>query len=270
MKKKIFFLIIIFVLLLSHSLLSKNVYVKLAFGLGSGGDVEDVLLTQIEYSDYMSMGQEQRQSLGQDIYLEFIYQLNSYISFSVGNGYISKLLRGKVSQFTPPESSAFKGDYFLEPEFAASAIPICFSAICSFPVSSVLRVNFTGGVGYYIGTFENKSKWRTNIAGFSTWEYRSWNFEGKCNTVGYLFGAGFEIDVSLNLCLTVDAFYRDVNFDNIKSSGEIGDTTLSYIKFYEGSGGISLEKLPSVDFDYRIKQTSLSGYSVRAGLKFKF
>lgn len=267
MKVRKFFSLIFFMLFLLFPLhlQGKKFFVKLAFGLASGGNVEDTLLTQSEYSHYISMGEEKRSSLGQDLYLEFIYQITPHISLSVGNGYTSKMLKGKTAQFTSPESSHIEGGFTLSPEFASEAIPICFSVIFSYPASPSLWINFAGGVGYYFGTFESKSEWQApSLPGFSTWEFRSWNFKGKANTIGYHVGAGFDIDLSWNLFLAVDALYRIVNFNNIKSSGDVGgDTTFFYLRFFEGDE-------VSMDIDYRIPQVSLSGFSVRAGFKFKF
>ena len=265
MKVRKLFPLIFFMLFLLFPLhlQGKQFFVKLAFGLAAGGNVKDNLLTQSEYSSYISMGQEERSSLGQDLYLEFIYQISPHIGLSVGYGYTSKTLKGKTAQFTPPGN--IEGDFTLSPEFASEAIPICFSAIFSYPASPSLRISFVGGVGYYFGTFESKSKWQApSLPGFSTYGYSSWNFKGKDNTIGYHVGAGFDMDLSWNLFLAVDALYRIVNFNNIKSSGDVGDdTTLFYLRFLEGDE-------VSMDIDYRITQVNLSGFSVRAGFKFKF
>jgi len=244
----------------------KQFFVKLAFGLSSGGNVEDTLLTQAKYSDYISIGGEGKPKLGQDIFLEFIYQLNPYISFSLGNGYTSKVLKGKNAQYSPPEiEHVITGGYILSPEFSSDVIPVCFSVIFSYPASPSLQINFLAGAGYYFGTFESKTQWRTlSDPGYGTSRNPSWNFEGKANTIGYHVGASFDIDFSRNLILSVDTLYRKVNFNNIKSSGEVGgDTTFTNFRFFEG-GEVS------VDFDYRVSRVSLSGFSVRAGLKFEF
>lgn len=257
-------LILLFVIFLPFNLHAKKLFLKIAFGLASGGDVSDNIVTKSEYYDYISLSEERETKLGQDIYLEFIYQVNSFLSFSVGNGYISKTLIGKEAQFDPPESPyPFNPDFTLTPEFSSSVIPICFSAIFSFPVASTLKVNFYGGMGYYFGSFESKMKWQMDSSESSTWEYRSWNFKGTANTIGYHLGTGFDIDLSLNLLLTVDALYRGVNFKRIKSSGVVGmDTTFFQIRFFEGES-VS-------EFDYRVSQISLSGVLFRTGLKFKF
>lgn len=262
MKKISLSLILLLIFLFPLNLQGKRFFVKLSYGLASGGDLSDMLLTETEYSDYVTMGQEKKTRLGQDIYLEFIYQLNPYLSFSVGNGYTSKALEGKKAHFISPGVTEI--NFMLSPEFASSIIPTCFSAILSVPVNSFLRINFAGGIGYYYGVFESKSKWKAPyLEGFSTWEHHTWNFKGKGSTVGYHLGAGFDIDLSSKLFVTVDAFYRIIEFNNIKSSGEIGGSqTFSYFRFFIGG------ELP--EFDYRVSRFTLSGYSVRVGLKFKF
>ena len=256
-------LIILFIFFLPFNLHAKKLFVKISFGLASGGDVNDALVTKSEYYDYISMSEERESKLGLDIYLEFIYQVNSFLSFSVGNGYISKTLIGNEVQFDPPESDGVDINFTLAPEFSSSVIPICFSAIFSFPVASTLKVNFYGGMGYYFGSFESKTKWHSDLSGFSTWEYRSWNFKGSANTVGYHLGTGLDIDLSMSLFLSVEALYRGVNFKRIKSSGVVGmDTTFFQIRFFEGESVSG--------FDYRVSQISLSGVLFRTGLKFKF
>lgn len=268
MRVRKFFLIIFLTLFLLFPLYiqGKQFFVKLAFGLSSGGNVEDALLTQAKYSEYISIGGGGKPKLGQDIFLEFIYQLNPYISFSLGNGYTSKVLKGKDTQYSPPEiEHIIKGGYILSPEFSLDVIPVCFSVIFSYPASPTLRINLSGGAGYYFGTFESKTHWRTLAdSGYGTSRNPTWNFEGKANTIGYHAGTGFDIDFFQNLILSVDVLYRKINFNNIKSSGEVGgDTTFTNFRFFEG-GAVS------ADFDYRVSRVSFSGFSVRAGLKFSF
>jgi len=268
MKIRTFFLLTFFMLFLLFPLhlQGKQFFVKMSLGVAFGGDINDALLTQAKYSDYICIGTEGKPKLGPDIFLEFIYQLNPYISFSLGNGYTSKMLKGKTAEYSPPGiEQLITGVYALSPEFSSDVIPVCFSAIFSFPARSSFRINFTAGVGYYFGAFESKTQRRApSDPGYSTSGIRSWNFEGKANTIGYHVGAGFDIDLSWNLILSVDALYRIVNFNNIKSSGEIGgDTTFIYFRFFEGDE-------ISGDFDYHVSRVSLSGLSLRAGLKFKF
>lgn len=262
-------LILLFIFFLPFNLHAKKLFVKIAFGLASGGNVNDTLVTKSEYYDYISMSEGRESKLGQDIYLEFIYQVNSFISFSIGNGYISKMLVGRAAQFDPPESIyPFNPDFTLTPEFSSSVIPVCLSAILSFPVTSSAQANFYGGMGYYLGYFESRMKWEISDPESSMGEPRSWNFKGHASTFGYHIGGGFDINLSSNLYLSFEALYRIVEFKRIKSSdlesSGIGwtDITFFILRFF---GGDSFS-----DFDYRVSKIGLSGVSCRTGLKFRF
>jgi len=67
-----------------------------------------------------------------------------------------------------------------------------------------------------------------------------------------------------------DILMTQSKYVDYKSSGEMSNTTLSYLKFYEGGEPRSLEDTPTVEFDYRVRKASLSGYLIRVGLKFTF
>lgn len=262
MKKRILLLILVVIFLLPAPLQAKSLFIKMSLGIASGGDIDDILITRPEFAGYISIGQDKKSKLGQGVYMELIYQVSPHLSFSVGNGYLYKLLTGNTAEFAPP---AFKGKYFLTPEFSAEAIPIYISAVFTFPIKTSFQINIMGGLGYYFGTFESKSKWRTpDYPGYTTWEYRSWNFKGSDRAIGFHLGAGFDLGLYENLFMTLDARYRTVNFNSIKSQAELGvDTTLFYLEFYES-------KHTQVDFDYRVNQVSLSGFSLQGGFKFRF
>jgi len=260
LKKILIFTLVFF---LPVNLQANELFVKMTFGLSSGGDVNDALLSPFEYSDYISMGDKQESKLGADIYLEFIYQLNPHISFSIGNGYLSEKLEGETAQFVSPEINGRSIGYTLAPEFSSAAIPVCLSSILTFPVSTSIHINLEGGVGYYFGTFESKTKWRS-LPGFTPWESSSWNYKGKANTIGYHLGIGFDIEFSSSMFLTIGALYRVANFKNVKSTEELGqNSTFSSLLFYRIGG-------EHLDYDYRVSQVSLSSYSFRVGMKFRF
>lgn len=245
---------------------AKGLFIKMTFGLASGGDVDDSLLTSPEFSDYVTAGRKDRSPIGQAVFIELIYQVNSYIGISVSNGYFYKMLKGKPAQYSPAAmESAFIGGFSLSPEFHSEAIPVCLSAILTLPFSSTIRMNFLGGLGYYYGRFESRTKWRLpSHPGFETFEYRSWNFKGDDHAIGFHLGSGLDLKVNEKMFLVCDVLYRSVSFHNIKTSGEIGqDTTFFYLQFYEGQEVLT-------DFDYRVNQASLSGISVQIGMKFKF
>ena len=224
--------------------------------------MDDKLLSNPGYSKFVSLGDKGKSSLGQGYYLEFIYDFNRYLSISIGNGYASKMLKGRIVEYKPSLGDSV--DYFLKPEFSTEIIPIWVCLLFSPPLPSFLKANLRAGLGYYWGRFESKSQWTTNLPGFTTWEYRSWNFKGNGHCIGYLVGTGIDLALSLNLYLSCEAVYRIINFHEVKSSAELGtDSTFSYFRFYE------TDKI-STDFDYRVNKVSVSGFSLQAGLKFKF
>lgn len=102
MKK--YFLHIIIVLILSSPwpLEAKGLFIKMTFGVVTGGNVEDNLITSPEFSYFVTLGEKGRSQLGQAVCLELIYQLSPYVSFSVSNGYASKMLKGKPAIYTSP------------------------------------------------------------------------------------------------------------------------------------------------------------------------
>ncbi len=262
MKKRILLLILVVIFLLPAHLQAKSLFIKMSLGITLGGDMDDILITRPEFADYISIGQDKNIKLGQGVYMELIYQVSRHISFSVRNGYLYKLLTGNTAEFEPP---TFKVKYVITPEFSAEAIPICFSAVFTYPIRGSFQINITGGLGYYFGTFESKSKWRSpDYPGYTTLEDRSWNFKGSSRAIGYHLGAGFDFGLYENLFLTLDALYRTVNFNSIKSEAELGvETTFFYLEFFEG-------KHTQIDFDYRVNQVSLSGLSIQGGVKFRF
>lgn len=264
MKKLFLPLFFVFVFSFPLNLHAKKLFIKLTLGLIPGGNVEDVLLSPSIYSEYVAICHEKHSKLGQEIYLEFIYKLNPYFGFSIGNGYTHKTLKGKTSQYSLPDLPPDREQVFtVFPKFTMEAVPICFSSIFSFPVTSSIHVNFTGGVGYYFVKYECLSKWSTM---YPTGPYfaSAYTFKGNSNEFGFHFGAGFDIDISLNLFLTVDALYRIINLNNLKSVDLYERNTTSW--YLENFIGLDF----SEDYEYQLSEAGITGISVRVGLKFEF
>lgn len=261
MRKAILPLFFILVFLSAPDLQASKFFMKMSFGLSAGGDVEDILITSPEYAKYVSIGEVEKSQWGLSVFWEFTYKLNQYIGFSVGNGYESRKLEGGRTEFNSPQ---FEASYFLTPEFSADIVPITFSLVFSLPVSNKFHLNFSGGVGYYIASFQSKSEWKTSLTDFSTWEYRSWNFKGHAQSFGFHLGTSSDVHLSGGVFLIFDVGYRSIRFDNIESDKDIGqETTFFFLRFYEGGEALT-------DFDYRLSEVNLSGISGRLGLKFQF
>jgi len=257
MKKYISTLLLIFVLTMPINLHAKKLCVKLTFGLASGGDiVGDAFLYPEEY-ECAATGQTLRSKIGMDVYLEFICHLNPHFSLSLGNGYSSRMLRGKTPHFTPAEGSHYVYVYTFFPEINAQMIPVCFSAIYSFIVSPSFQGNIKGGIGYYFGIFKSESKFRRSVPGLEpvALEFRPSNFTGGGNGVGFHLGAGFDFGFSEHFIFVIEGLYTRVQFKNIESSAKLEEMPLFFSKLF---------------FNYCCSEFDLTGFSLRAGLKFTF
>jgi hypothetical protein len=231
-------------------------YLKLSFGLSKGGFIEDTLLSPSEFSEYVAFSNETHSTIGLDVYAEFIYHLNSYLSLSLGYGYISKTLFGKTSEYDRLDSGQI---YAVYPECYMEVTPFCSSLSLSFPLSSSIQINFYGGVGFYLVNCESRTVWQ-----FGNYDRTTFNLEGSSSQIGYHFGGGFDKEIAMNFLLTLDAEYKIVNFKNIESVELTGDyQTSEYLQWF-------MRETFTEDFDYQISEVGLTGLSIRVGIKFRF
>jgi hypothetical protein len=256
MKKIYLILLLLSIIFFPSNLHAKEFYIKLSFGLAQGGAIEDSLLTPPGFNDYVEVSQEIHPNFGMDVYVEFTYHLNRYIGFSIGNGYISKTLTGKTSEY----DRAGLGQIFtVFPNFSMEVIPICISLELSLPLTSAIKFNLKGGLGYYFMRCEGNTTWQWGGYNRSTY-----NFDGNSNQIGYHFGASFDKELSMNLFLSIDAEYKIVNFKNMQSSEVSGSLeTGEYLQWF-------MYETFTEDFDYIVSQASITGFSMRVGFKFKF
>ena len=234
----------------------KKMYMKVSFGISQGGFIEDAVLSPSEFSEYGTVSYGTHSTIGLDVYVEFIYHLNRFLSLSVGNGYISKSLIGKTSEYDRLDSGQI---YTVYPECYMEVIPFCCSLALSFPLSSSMQVNFYGGAGFYIMNCESKTTWQ-----FGGYDRSTYNFEGNSSQIGYHFGGGFDKEIAMNFLLTIDAEYKIVNFKNIESEELFGDyRTSEYLQWF-------MRETFTEDFNYQLSEVGLTGLSIRVGIKFRF
>lgn len=229
---------------------------KVSFGLSQGGFIEDALLSSSEFSEYGTVSHETHSTIGLDVYVEFIYHLNRFLSLSVGNGYISKSLIGKTSEYDRLDLGQI---FTVYPECYMEVIPFRCSLSLSFPLSSSIQVNFYGGAGFYLMNCESKTTWQ-----FGGYDRSTYNFEGNSSQIGYHFGGGFDKEIAMNFLLTIDAEYKIVNFKNIESVEITGGyQTSEYLRWF-------MRETFTEDFDYQLSEAGLTGLSIRVGIKFRF
>lgn len=267
MKKYISTLLLIFVFILPLNLHAKKLSVKLTFGLTSGGHiVRDNFIYPVEY-ECVALGQALRSKIGMDIYLEFVYQLSPHFSLSLGNGYSSRMLRGKTPQFTPAEGSPYVYDYVFLPEINSQMVPICLSARYSYIASPSFQANIKGGIGYYYGIFQSESKFHRSIPGLEPVEpeFRPANFTANGLAFGFHLGTGLDVSLSEHFVFVIEGLYTVVKFKKIESSAKLEEIQLFFSKVIFNTDTNTLEF-----FDYSVSEFDLTGFSLRAGLKFTF
>ena len=287
MKKYVFPVIFGLLLLCPFSVESKQLYIKMNFGLITGGNINDSWHLNQGYYDY-TLTQGKKTGPGLDCSLEFIFELHPNISFSLGSGYISRSLYGRISRFTIFGTDEAVKNFSCSPKFISEMIPLYLTAIFSFPVKSSIQLNFLGGVGYYLG----KIKGAEIVSGYGELDNPSmianrliWKFESSANTIGFHTGTGIDMALPLDMFFCFEVIYRVASFKKLKTSvqkmtasgvphilavmiGETGedlgvDSTFLYVQKIR-------EVEEQKDIDYRVSHFNYSGFSFRAGLKFKF
>lgn len=257
-KTQKFFLILFLLSIISlppNLYAKKKMYLKLSFGLSKGGFIEDALPSPSQFSEYVVVSRETHSNIGLDVYVEFIYHLNSYLSVSLGYGYISKRLIGKTFEYDRLDSDLI---FSVCPEFYTEVTPFCGSLSLSFPLSSSIQINFYGGAGFYLMNCEGRSAWEMGSSGWTTF-----SFDGSSSQIGYHFGAGFDKKLAVNFFLSIDAEYKIVNFKEIESEELSGAyQTYRFIQWFMSE--------TITDFNYQISEVGLTGLSIRVGIKFKF
>jgi len=277
MRRYLLPLILLSLFLHFSGLEAKELFIKMSFGLASGGAVRDTWAQSSDYYEFSTTAGK-RPSLGMDTSMEFIAKLNPIIGFSLSAGYMSGNLNGSSIRISHPEMRDFQGDVFYSPKFSASINPFCLTAIFSLPVLGSSRWNFSGGVGYYLGKVEcTDSNWKLEFPEAPlNWQYFLWRYESRSSSVGIHGGTAFDLSLPMGAFLSFEVLYRKLEFKRFKTSAlkiyawlqnegdsHGGDSTFIYMK----SIGTSEDK---PDIDYMVSNMDCSGFSFRLGLKFKF
>lgn len=179
-------------------------------------------------------------------------------------------------------------EFSCSPKLSSEAIPIYLTAIFSFPVKSSIQLNFLGGIGYYLGKIKG-----TEIVGergeldnpYMIANRLLWKFESRTNAIGFHTGIGIDMALPLDMFFCFEAIYRVASFKKLKTSVQkMTDNGIPYFYAVQiGETGEDLgvdstffyvQKIREVeeqkDIDYRVSHFDYSGFSFRAGLKFKF
>lgn len=123
-------------------------------------------------------------------------------------------------------------------------------------------MHILGGIGYYLGSFEERIDWYIPSISDRT-IVKSSSFKANGSTLGYQLGTGLDLETHENICLSIDILYRIVNFKNldIKEPTDMYPSQF-YFSIYE-SRDLS-------DFNYQVKGIDMSGILIRIGFKCRF
>ncbi len=283
MRRYIYTIILGLILLSPLNLESKQFFMKMAFGISSGGNINDSWHLNPGLYDY-TVSQGEKPSQQMDLALELIFQIHPNIGLSLGTGYFSRRLNGSARLFVPFGQNEPVENFSLAPELASDITPVHLPAISTFPIKPSLQVNFQGGIGYYLGSIRGgklEKRYEADINPAMIANRLLWKFESNANTIG--FHAGIEIDIALhgNMFFIVETIYREASFKRFKASlrentnqglsGGIGQTGKNLGEdstFFYAQKVVSVEQ--EKDIDYRISNFNFSGFSFRVGLKIGF
>ncbi|MCJ7582080.1 MAG: hypothetical protein MUP98_16330 [Candidatus Aminicenantes bacterium] len=255
-------LLIIISFFLNSNLYADKFSIKLLAGKNSGGALTDSFIFNPEYYSNTAVFPPGKQKMGVDLYFEFSYALNPYVSFSVGTGYATKTLDGISPQFEPHEGSPFNTNYTLKPSIIAEIAPFCLSTQLSLPLSQHFRINLKAGVGYYYSNFDSLAELRLERPN-QVFTYTPANYSGSGGSVGYHLGGSLDIPTPIaGIDFTVEVLHTWIKFEKITilQTGAEGTTFSSFWLYPEGRFYL----------DYIVSVIDLSGFTFRAGCKIRF
>lgn len=283
MRKYIYPIILGLILMIPLNLESKGFFVKMAFGISSGGDISDSWNLNPGLYDY-TQSQGEKSGREMDLALELIFQIHPNIGLSLGTGTFSKRIHGSTRIFTPFGSGEPVANFSLAPELISDITPIYLTAILTFPIMPSFQVNIQGGIGYYWGSIRGgklDENWEADINPAMIANRLLWKFESSANAIGFHAGAEIDIAVHGNVFFFMEALYREGNFKKFNASlrnntnpglsngiGQTGEDLGEESTFFYAQKVISVEQ--EKDIDYRISKLKFSGYSFRVGLKIGF
>ena len=110
-----------------------------------------------------------------------------------------------------------------------SVTPITLSFYYYLPLDHMGEVYFNAGAGYYLGSLKSDMDYEGTWGYYNEYHWADgdlWpphyksdsqdsetdHFEATCNAMGFQFGAGFNFNLSENIALFGEAFYRLANF----------------------------------------------------------
>lgn len=177
---------------------------------------------------------------------EFFARFGQNFGVGLGVEYIKKSNPGTIDYLSDEAYTDYYSGYYIVDQYYDSqietidqtltVIPITLSFYGFLPLGGQAEAYVKAGLGYYLGKFTTTwaAEWVDEY--HMLWYYNSgaeWDphyhdiYEGSneygldvtCNTLGFHFGAGLNFNLSSNIALFAEAFYRMVNFKDWQGTG---------------------------------------------------
>lgn len=249
----------------------------------AGGDLNQGLQGLNDYSqdEYQNVsGQYKKLHAGFDIGGELILNPTPRLGIALGSGYFQVSKKSSVNYNFWIISA--KDTLYTK----ISVIPITLGVYYNFPFSRILALNLSAGLGYYWGKLKWEDQYAFEGQGFSDRGTEKWN--ASKSTIGFQGGLGIDFYLTSHLSLVLEGFGRyaklkglsgDRTLEGKDSSGsysERGKRTCWYFELSSETGKYPMvglyEEKPDSSYFLNVHEAAinLSGFSVRAGIKFTF
>ncbi len=296
-KKFLLFLVLESILVVLFVRADSTFFLKLSGGVGflkNGGDLKRWMESRsADWKDWGMQGSWSYEfsSLISEPTLEAGIKIISPFSVCLGVGYLPKKWTETYDASSPFEAAGNRTTW--TEKIQLDIVPLTFSGLLSFPIS-IADINIQGGIGYYAAKFKysmSGTELDPNRLGKPKYQWTfSETFESsRIYKLGYHFDLGLDFNLSSQLSISVDAFYRKVDFTDIKGTKHYKSeqTWVGGSEFIEGSESDViwiLENIPGPAGETRYHLEfwnhydppdkpflfSLDGIFLRAGLKIRF
>ncbi len=219
---------------------------------------------------------------GIDVNGEIVLHLSGRLAVGVGSGWMSKMEKDSEIIIRQASSGA---QSLLRWTTSASVVPLTLNVYYRVPLSSRLSGSLKAGLGCYFASLEITSYRKSELLNIQTWSQLAGT--GRDYAMGYQAGLVLEYGVSNTFSFFLEGMGRLVNFKRWSvqydySSNAVTDATRTSSwwsveelsrdngKTYPGFLYSDQEPTASAYQNARKAEVDFSGFSVQAGLRFRF
>jgi len=210
---------------------------------------------------------------------EFLVRFGDYFGIGLGAEYIRKSNHGTMDYMN---AYSYRDWYYWSFSFyidtiydytknfvidqTLSVIPITLSFYGYLPLGPQAEAYVKAGAGYYLGKLTSEWSQSWNMVYHENWylangtpwpdhyhetEVGSYldTSEATCNALGFHFGAGFNFNVSGNIALFAEAFYRMVDFKDWQGTGAYDGTYTFKYGWTDSTGPDGLPYSSTYNYD---------------------